>query len=414
MIGQKIRHLRQQLQLSQRQLAGKEMTRHFISLVESGRAVPSDRTLRIIAERLGKPVSYFTTDEGEQELVANAGLALLEAARHKLERGEVQTSIRLLTRIVSSDQDPYLLAESHYLLSMCQRELGDNEQAISHCNEAVTAYLQLGDRAGLVRVYLQMGAAAFALEDLPAARRAYDQAVRYSSELKSLLDVHIQALTYLGTTLVRLGDLDQAIVVYQRAWHECGGQATPEQSGKVAMGLGKALFQSGQLEPSCDWTHRAVKLLEQANSSDKVLALHNLAVMQAAGGAGSETQRTLQECLRIYRAMGRTDKQASVLEDEAWYWVRNGNHARARACCLEAIELLDVKDVGELRGRLYRVLGTIAEAEGDAEQAYYFLGMSYDLFRRMKAAHEAGISREAMNRLKGRIGPSGQMKHTQN
>lgn len=82
MIGHEIRKLRLQLGLSQRQLAGKEMTRSYISLIEKGKATPSRKTLSIIAQRLGKPVEHFLNHKTEDESY-DISIALLDASKKK-------------------------------------------------------------------------------------------------------------------------------------------------------------------------------------------------------------------------------------------------------------------------------------------------------------------------------------------
>ena len=62
-LGQKIRQARLESGLSQRQLCGEEITRNMLSQIENGSASPSMATLRFLAERLGKSVSYFLEDQ---------------------------------------------------------------------------------------------------------------------------------------------------------------------------------------------------------------------------------------------------------------------------------------------------------------------------------------------------------------
>lgn len=64
-LGEKILQARQELGLSQRQLCGEEITRNMLSQIEHGAARPSMKTLRYLALRLGKPVSYFLDEEAE-------------------------------------------------------------------------------------------------------------------------------------------------------------------------------------------------------------------------------------------------------------------------------------------------------------------------------------------------------------
>ncbi|WP_157067235.1 helix-turn-helix domain-containing protein, partial [Alicyclobacillus shizuokensis] len=68
-LGEKIRAARKELKMTQAELAGQDLSKAMISHIETGRAQPSIRVLSIIAERLGKPLSYFLGDvDGSEEL----------------------------------------------------------------------------------------------------------------------------------------------------------------------------------------------------------------------------------------------------------------------------------------------------------------------------------------------------------
>lgn len=63
-LGEKLRQQRLALGLSQRQLVGDKITRNMLSQIENGAAAPSMDTLRYLAQRLQKPVSYFLEETG--------------------------------------------------------------------------------------------------------------------------------------------------------------------------------------------------------------------------------------------------------------------------------------------------------------------------------------------------------------
>ncbi len=73
-LGQRIRQARQAAGLSQRQLCGEEITRNMLSLIENGTARPSMDTLCYLAQRLGKPVSWFLAESAtpNQDCMAQA------------------------------------------------------------------------------------------------------------------------------------------------------------------------------------------------------------------------------------------------------------------------------------------------------------------------------------------------------
>ena len=58
-LGSLLKQARLEAGLSQRQLCGEEITRNMLSRIENGSARPSMGTLRYLAARLGKPVSFF-------------------------------------------------------------------------------------------------------------------------------------------------------------------------------------------------------------------------------------------------------------------------------------------------------------------------------------------------------------------
>src|SRR5205085_2427786 len=61
-VGERIRQVRKQRGLSLAQLGGDDLSRGFLSLVESGRSSISLRALAIVADRLKLPMSYFVDD----------------------------------------------------------------------------------------------------------------------------------------------------------------------------------------------------------------------------------------------------------------------------------------------------------------------------------------------------------------
>ena len=62
-LGAKIKQARIAAGLSQKQLCGQQITRNMLSQIENGSARPSMKTLGYLAERLGRPISYFLEEQ---------------------------------------------------------------------------------------------------------------------------------------------------------------------------------------------------------------------------------------------------------------------------------------------------------------------------------------------------------------
>src|SRR5512132_1236021 len=97
-LGARVREARRERGMSQAQLAGEELTKGFISQVESGLVRPSVRSLQIIATRLAKSLDYFLGDAplaAEKRLAFHRLAAAAAAERHAWDavRAEVASGL---------------------------------------------------------------------------------------------------------------------------------------------------------------------------------------------------------------------------------------------------------------------------------------------------------------------------------
>ena len=100
-LGEKIRQARLDAGLSQRQLCGEEITRNMLSLIEHGTARPSMKTLRMFAQRLGKPISYFLEEGAEDPTVLTQSAEALRQGTEALAEGKSIYAAQLLEQVMS-------------------------------------------------------------------------------------------------------------------------------------------------------------------------------------------------------------------------------------------------------------------------------------------------------------------------
>jgi transcriptional regulator with XRE-family HTH domain len=106
-LGQKIRQAWLDAGLSQRQLCGEEITRNMLSLIEHGTARPSMKTLKLLARKLGKPVSYFLEENAQDSSLLITSADALRQAEEALTAGKEIYAAQLLEQVTS----PLLLRE---------------------------------------------------------------------------------------------------------------------------------------------------------------------------------------------------------------------------------------------------------------------------------------------------------------
>lgn len=404
-MGKKIRALRQRLGLSQQQLAGAEMTRAFISQVESGKCSPSKRSLQLIAQRLGKTAEYFLMDEDED--APNIALALIETAEREFAGGSAESGVhrrlqRALGLLVNCDA-PELEGRARLLLARVLRKEKEYARARQECEQALTCFRKLADRVSIAHVLLELGGAAYRQEDFLGARQAYEEARLYCTGLKTMQETYVTCLTMLGSTLYCLGEHAEATERYQEAWSESQTLIDPVRQGRIAMGLGWTLFCADQHQEARRWTRTAISLLGQGHASERTAAEHNLALIEAALGSWERAYVILQSCFRYYEEQGQPERQANVLEDMARYWYQKGDLTRTEQVCWQAIQLLDLMDNRVLRGRLYRLLGMVATGRNELRQAYLLQKISLDLLGTVNAVADMELSRTELKAVQERL-----------
>jgi transcriptional regulator with XRE-family HTH domain len=205
LIGERIKRVRIQLGLSQTQLAGNDLTRSFISQVENGRCLPSPQTLRKLADRLGKPVSYFLEEQNNalfgarflwQAALADAALGNWASARPKLAE-----ALQLIRRA----EEPDWACDVQFLYARCLFHLGELEEALDHYEEMLDRHRATGNLLKVLETWLHMANCYLRLEQYSTARRLYQKVIRHSTGLKTAQELHARATLYLGSTHFYLG-----------------------------------------------------------------------------------------------------------------------------------------------------------------------------------------------------------------
>jgi len=114
-LGEKIRELRKQRGITQKDLAGEKITRNMLSLIESGNASPSVSTLIYIAERLETPAGYFfaSTPEEEGRFLKMSVIAALKEQFSLRQFRECEKICLDLPVFALDDELSYILAVSY-------------------------------------------------------------------------------------------------------------------------------------------------------------------------------------------------------------------------------------------------------------------------------------------------------------
>lgn len=85
-VGEKIKSLRKELNMTQTDLAGEELTKSMLSQIENNLSNPSLKTLKNIAERLNRPITYFLEESPDQRNYGLDAAAVSEQLEELVQR----------------------------------------------------------------------------------------------------------------------------------------------------------------------------------------------------------------------------------------------------------------------------------------------------------------------------------------
>ena len=110
-IGERIRQARTAAGLSQAQLGAPHFTRAYVSAIELGKVRPAMKSLDFLAEKLGKPTSYFMED-AEADRRRQERNAMVARGNQLISEGKAAEAVEIFLPLLtgaSSPLDPALM-----------------------------------------------------------------------------------------------------------------------------------------------------------------------------------------------------------------------------------------------------------------------------------------------------------------
>src|SRR5919201_2638313 len=217
-IGERLRRLRLERGLSQRDLSARGISSAYISRIEAGARQPSVKALRLLAQKLGVSPDYLET-----------GVEVGASQRRELELADAELHLRLgddpagareqLARLLDEAEaagDLLAAARARIALGLVAAEEGAHVEAIAQFEQVVAS----GFVTPLTRpdVYAALGRAYSARGQQPKAAELWEDCLRRVSE-DAPEDAATRArfATYLSYALADLGEYTRAQQVVREA-----------------------------------------------------------------------------------------------------------------------------------------------------------------------------------------------------
>ena len=405
-IGERVRQARIAAHLTQQELAGDTYSKSYISAVERGKMTPSFQALHILAERLGRSISFFL-GEGEVALEALTRSSTPDTlsdeewqqreqeARHMLKEAEEllvkgKTTEALATLQVETNEPPTALPlydqPRWYWLAGWAGVWGHKyPEAIGWLEhglkviDSMRAQAPGSQRPQLVEMaerirnflgvcYYEQRQPATALEHHLRCLAAVTNGTVTNSELKLLI------YKSLGNDHTMLGRHKEAIFYYERACKLAEDMNEPRQRGLAYWGLALAYKSSDDLHRAEKAFQEAVDTFERLDDMHLALPLHAvLAQVLIKLNDFPKAERHLKLALETAERLNDAHARGIALGNLAIFHMKRGKLVEAIQAAQEGLNAVKEKDDPRTEGQLFQTLAEAYEASQNvpaAEQAY--------------------------------------------
>jgi tetratricopeptide (TPR) repeat protein len=276
-IGVRLRRLRLERGLSQRELASPGVSYAYISRIEAGTRRPSVKALRMLARKLGISPEYLETGSELRE-VDQRELRLGEAELRLRIGGETEEAARLFARLLDesvSAGDSEAAARARVGLGLTAAQRADHVNAALQLQEAIdSGAISLLDRtdahAQLARSYTMIGAHERAIELLESCLAELER------EQPENVSAYVRFAGYLSAALTDLGQLERAESILSEALARAEDAADIYTRIRLYWSIARVAEADGRPARALAFVRKAIALLEATDDTIHLARAHLL------------------------------------------------------------------------------------------------------------------------------------------
>jgi len=377
-----VRQARLELGLSLTELAGGQVTRAAIHLVETGKMRPSMRTLQLIAKRTGRPIAYFLAgEEGSEELRAARDelLSLVDA-------NELQAAVDLATDLLRERLEPGIEADVRLAFGRALFRLLDGEAALAHLARARWLFDRIGDAWMAAHAMAQEGFAMFLVEDTRALQRSLEALDRCDRLEPPDPALRATVLGLLGNICMRAHDWRNAARFFAMGLEASEAVVDLRQAARLHDGLSAAQQEIGDFGAALRSAERASALYAVDSSPlSRMRSENNLGYVLLRQGeldaAGVHLHRALELCdEHNVERIGRTRVLSSLGE----LYLAREEPGRAMDYLRKSVEVALRTSDREAEATARHLMARASLLLGDEESAHEFFAATVELLQHLR------------------------------
>ena len=365
-----VRQARLEAGLSLAGVAGDDITRAAIHLIETGKSRPSMPTLELISRRTGKPLSYFLNLEGGAAGVTSVQDARLLAVETLVESSRLAEAIAAAEELLPGNFDNWNLARIHYWIGQAQARLRQSDPAIDHLRKARDLFEQLNDEWLAVEC-LDWEAASLYLEHDPSALSTAERALDRCRQLEPRnTATEARILSHIAAIHNQRYDWDSAIKCFQAALELSDQVRDLGRMARMYEGLGHSYSGIGRQDQALGFAHRALAIYSTLQDRVSVAGIENnlgLALLRMGEVQSAEVQ--LRAAMHHFNELSISAGLSHVMLSLAELELTRGDDDEADRLCREAMTLATEHGERLSIGLGHQFLGQIGARRGEVDES---------------------------------------------
>lgn len=331
--------------MTQADLAGDDFTKSFISQIEKDQARPSLKSLRIFAQRLNRPVSYFLDDEPSESAIPSEAMRSLSTGELLERQGKYEEALQLYEKALKQcPQTDYGCRGQAYkqraraLTALDQPQAA--LQALTLASEEFRLAKDAAARASVDRslgeVYTRLRMPKEAIHHYERALLLFEEVLAPHANAESAFSL-IHLLTELGLLVAQVGDGDGALRYLHRVEALSQEFDLFYRWGDASLAMSKLYAERNDMDQAVRYARRAVACFETTLQHDGLVeALVQLGTVRFKEGGKRAAEQYFDQAVDLAERASDSEGVSRVREAMASLAREEGDLERAVALYKEA------------------------------------------------------------------------------
>jgi transcriptional regulator with XRE-family HTH domain len=338
-IGERLKRLRLERGLSQRELAAPGVSYAYISRIEAGTRQPSVKALRRLAAKLGVSADYLETGSDLDPAAARElQLSDLELAIRLGEIDGAEAALEAAKSEADAAGDRSAALRARVALAQIALETGGEERAVSLLEEALAD--EVFAPVDRFDIYANLGRAYAGAGRPDRAAALYEQCLEGVAEVGGDPSLEARYAALLSYALTDMGEIAKAEEVVRHALSRVGDSSDPYMRVRLYWSIARLAHTQGREAVALENVRKAIALLQATDDTFHLARAHVLAAEIMLGRSdATAAEKHLEQAEQLFGGGRTPDDTMEITQLRSRLELLRGNATAAIAFAREALAL---------------------------------------------------------------------------